>query len=43
MEKEFAWLITIALLMSNFPALKKAIVFIVAMLYNLFVEHGIEK
>jgi hypothetical protein len=42
-EKEFSWLITIALLVAGFPLLKNAIVSILVKFYEIFIQHSIGK
>lgn len=39
-EKEFAWLATLILGIAGFPLLKKAIIFMLAKLYELFIQHA---
>ena len=40
-EKEFAWLMTIVLMIAGLPILKNAIVLILEKLYQLFIQHAI--
>ena len=42
-EKEFAWLMTIALIVIGLPLLKNAIVSILIKLYELLIQHVIGK
>jgi hypothetical protein len=42
-EKEFSWLITIALLVAGFPLLKNAIVSILVKIYEVVIQHAIGK
>ncbi len=42
-EKQFAWLITMALAVMSFPLFKNALVFVLEKLYELFIQHGIGK
>ena len=42
-EKKFAWLITIALMVAGLPILKNAVVSILVKLYELFIQHAIGK
>jgi len=42
-RKEFAWLITMMLIITGLPALKNAIVFILVKLYELFIQRTIER
>lgn len=41
MEKEFAWLMTIALVVTGLPLFKNAIVSILIKLYELLIQHVI--
>ncbi len=43
MEKEFAWLMTIALMVASLPLLKNAVVSILIKLYELLIQHVIGK
>ena len=43
MEKEFAWLMTIALMVAGLPLLKNAVVSILIKLYELLIQHVIGK
>jgi hypothetical protein len=43
MEKEFAWLMTIALMVIGLPFLKNAVVSILIKLYELLIENVIGK
>ena len=40
-EKEFAWLMTIVLMIAGLPILKNEIVLILEKLYQLFIQHAI--
>jgi len=42
-EKEFAWLMTIALMVTGLPLLKNAVVSILVKLYELLIQHVIGK
>lgn len=42
-EKEFAWLMTITLMVAGLPLLKNAVVSILLKLYELFIQHAIGK
>lgn len=42
-EKEFAWLMTIALMVTGLPLFRNAIVSILIKLYELFIQHVIGK
>ncbi|HET7116934.1 MAG TPA: hypothetical protein VFI29_10615 [Hanamia sp.] len=42
-EKEFAWLITIILIVAGLPILKNVIVLILEKLYQLFIQHAMGK
>ena len=42
-EKQFAWLMTITLVVMGFPLFKNALVFVLEKLYELFIQHGIER
>jgi hypothetical protein len=39
-EKELAWLFTLALMVAGLPLLKNAIVFILENLYELFIQQA---
>jgi len=39
-EKTIIWLVTVALMIAGFPALKAILVFILEKLYELFLQHG---
>lgn len=41
-EREIAWLITLALLVAGLPLLKNIIVFILVKLYELLIQQAIE-
>lgn len=43
MEKEFAWLMAIALMVVSLPFLKNAVVFILVKLYEPLIQHVIWK
>ena len=43
MEKEFAWLMTISLMVVSLPFLKNAVIFILVKLYELLIQHVIGK
>jgi hypothetical protein len=42
-EKEFAWLLTLAVLIAGLPILKNAVVFILEKLYELFIQYSVGK
>jgi len=42
-EKKFAWLMTIALMITGLPLLKNAVISIFVKLYELFIQHAIGK
>lgn len=42
-EKEFAWLMTIALMIAGLPLLKNVVIFVLVKLYELFIQHAIGK
>ena len=43
MEKEFAWLMTISLMVVSLPFLKNAVIFILVKLYEPLIQHVIGK
>lgn len=43
MQKEFAWLITITLMVLGLPFLKNTIVAILVKLYEMFIQRNIAK
>ena len=43
MEKEFAWLMTISLMVVSLLFLKNAVIFILVKLYELLIQHVIGK
>jgi hypothetical protein len=42
-QKEFAWLLAITLMIAGLPLLKNAIVAILMKLYELFIQRAIER
>lgn len=42
-EKEFAWLITMVLMIAGFPLLKNAIVAVLMKLYEIFIQRTVGK
>ncbi|MGN6540410.1 MAG: hypothetical protein ACTHKY_06330 [Ginsengibacter sp.] len=39
-EKEMIWFLTFLLMIIGLPILKNAVIFILAKLYELFIQHG---
>lgn len=42
-QKEFAWLVTVALMIAGLPTLRNILVFILEKLYELFIQQAIRK